>query len=172
MIIDNYSRNILNWQISYQRKASIAFKNVVAVCNQYLIPSAIETCQLITDDGVENYGMASGFIKRSQYHALEHLVAHKNIDFRNSMIEYTNKQIKYDHLYRHHITDIEELIKKFQSFVDDYNNRSNNIFNGLSNTEVLNGQDFKVVSYALQIADAKRERIIEDRKLKCCLGSF
>ena len=88
------------------------------------------------------------------------------------MIEYTNKRFKYDYLYRKHITDIEELIRKFKGFVHDYNNRPNNIFNGLSNNEVLNGQDYKKVDFTSQIADAKRERITQNKKIKCCQGSF
>lgn len=172
LIIDNYCRSILNWQISYQRKASIAFENIQKVCTKYLSPGNVETCQLMTDDGLENYGMVGDLIKESKYPAFQHLVAHKNIDFSNSMIEYTNKRIKYDYLYRHHLTDIEELTQKFQSFVDNYNNRPNNIFNGLSNNEVLDGKDFKNVSFMLEIANAKKERIIKNRKLKCCLRSF
>jgi hypothetical protein len=81
LIIDNYSRSILHWHISYLRKACIAFENIAKVCTRYLIPSTIETCQLVTDDGVENYGLVSDFIKESKYPVLQHLVAHKNIDF-------------------------------------------------------------------------------------------
>ena len=172
LIIDNYSRAILSWRVSYLRKASIAFENIEKVCMQYLIPFNVEACRLITDDGIENCGIASGIIKESKYPALEHLVAHKNIDFSNSMIENTNKRIKYDYLYRQHIGDMEDLIKKFEGFVDDYNNRPNNIFNGLSNNEVLNGQDFKKVNFTVQIAAAKKQRIIENKKIKCCFGSF
>lgn len=172
LIIDNYSRCILSWDISHLRKACISFKNIERVCKEYLLPFNIKACQLVTDDGVENHGMASEFIKTSKYPALQHLVAHKNIDFSNSMIEYTNRRIKYDYLYRQHFTDMEELVKKFKGFVDDYNNRPNNIFNGLSNNEVLNGQDFKTVSFAAQIADAKKERIIQNKKIQCCFAGF
>jgi transposase InsO family protein len=172
LIIDNYSRTILSWHISHLRKASIAFKNIEKVYKQYLVPNNIEYCSLVTDDGVENYGKVSEFIRDSQYPAIQHLIAHKNIAFSNSMIEYANKRIKYDYLYRQHITDKEELIKKFKGFVADYNTRPNNIFNGLSNNEVLNGQDFKTISFASQIAGAKNERIIQNKKMKCCFSSF
>ena len=79
-----------------------------------MIPFNVATCQLVTDDGVENYGVVSEFLNESKYPSLKHLVAHKNMDFSNSMIEYTNKRIKYDYLYRHHITDIEELNRKLK----------------------------------------------------------
>jgi putative transposase len=172
LIIDNFSRSILAWQISYLRKASITFENLIKVYNDNLLPANIESCQFMTDDGVENYGMVSEFIKTSKYPQLQHWVAHKNTDFSNSMIEYTNKRIKYDYLFRQHIADIEDLIKKFKAFVDDYNNRPNNIFNGLSNNEVLRGQDFEKIDFTLQIAAAKKERITQNKKIKCCLGSF
>ena len=86
--------------------------------------------------------------------------------------QYTNKRLKYDYLYRQHIADIDELSRKFKGFADDYNNRPNNIFNGLSNNEVLNGQDFKGVNFSIQIANAKKGRIIQNKKIKCCFGSF
>jgi hypothetical protein len=37
---------------------------------------------------------------------------------------------------------------------------------------VLSGQDFKAVNFALQIAAAKKERITQNKKIKCCFGSF
>jgi hypothetical protein len=137
-----------------------------------LLPANIESCQFMTDDGLENYGMVSEFIKNCKCPQLQHWVAHKNTDFSNSMIEYTNKRIKYDYLYRHHIADKEHLIKIFPDFVQDYSKRPNNIFNGLANNEVLSEQDFKLVNFTLQNTAAKKERIAQNKKIKCCLGSF
>jgi hypothetical protein len=56
LVQDNYSRTILGYQLSPERKASHTFENLSNVKAEYLVPANIKECILLTDDGSENYG--------------------------------------------------------------------------------------------------------------------
>jgi putative transposase len=105
LIQDNSSRKILQWAVRTFCMAQTTFEILENVHETYLHPAGIENCQLISDDGSENYGPVKAFIENSQYPAIQHLIAQRDIEFSNSMIEAANKQLKYQFLYHHHIAD-------------------------------------------------------------------
>jgi putative transposase len=98
LVIDNYSRSILAWQISLIRRASITFENLEKVCDKYLLPAEIKNFQLVTDNGVENCGIEDALKANCIYPLLTHLIPNINFDFSNSIIEYTNRRLKYEYL--------------------------------------------------------------------------
>jgi putative transposase len=91
------------------------------------------------------------FIKNSKCTAIQHLIAQRDIEYSNSMIEAANKQLKYHFLYHHHIADYDALVKYVELSVNDYNNRSQHVFYGLTPLEVLQGQIPSAHSYSTQI---------------------
>jgi putative transposase len=127
---------------------------------------------LISDDGSENYGPVKDFIASSQHPAIQHLIAQKDIEFSNSMIEAANKQLKYRFLYHQHIENYEALVEYVEKAVHDYNNRPQQVLHGLTPLEVLQGQIPDPHAYANQIQQAKANRILENKKAKCCYHSF
>lgn len=95
LVQDNYSRTILGYQLSLERKASYTFENLSKVNEQYLVPANIKECMLLTDDGLENYGEVKKWIEVSDNPKINHVIGQVDIHFSNSMIEAANKQLKY-----------------------------------------------------------------------------
>jgi len=103
---------------------------------------------------------------------MQHLVAQRDIEFSNSMIEAVNKNLKYNFLYRHHISNHEELVRYVEQSVTDYNNRPHHILHGLTPLEVLHGQIPRPDKYADQVQQSKINRLAENKKIKCCYHGF
>jgi putative transposase len=142
------------------------------MCTKYLQPVGVENCQLISDDGSENHGPVKSFIEDSQSPSIQHLVAQRDIEFSNSMIEAANKQLKYRFLYHHHIPDHDTLVKYIEQAVNDYNNRPHHVLHGLTPSEVLQGQIPNPHAYATTIQQSKATRLIDNKKIRCCYHTF
>jgi putative transposase len=132
LIQDNFSRFIPQWAVRTSCTAQTTFENLNSVYEKYLHPAGIEDCFFISDDGSENYGPVKGFIESSKYPSIQHLIAQRDIEFSNSMIEAANKQLKYRFLYHHHIADDDALVKYVEQSVNDYNNRPHHVLHGLT----------------------------------------
>lgn len=167
MIQDNFSRTILSWQVALKCSAEFVLENLQKVKEQFLLPNAIDTCQVVSDDGSENNCIANF----DSLH-FKHVVAQKDIVQSNSMIEAANKQIKYRFLYYQTICTFEELKIYMQLAVEDYNNRPYDALNGLTPTEVLNGKLPMNVSYYEKTIIATQNRLLQNKLAKCCSYSF
>jgi hypothetical protein len=172
LVQDNFSRTILSYRCARENGAQFSLENLENVYQNYLFPSGIKNCSLITDDGSENYGEASKFSKNCQSPEIAHLIAQKTIRHSNSMIEAANKQIKYHFLYHKEINNLEQLEVYLPLAIKDYNHRPHDSLNGLSPFETLNGKLPTQVSYTNHIAKARLERMNENRIGKCCSFSF
>lgn len=172
LVQDNFSRTILSYRVATECKARISFDNLAAVRQQYLIPSGIESCQLITDDGPENAGPVKELITQATGPVITHLIDQCDIEFSNSMIEAANKQLKYRFLYHQHIADHEALVQYVQEAVQEYNNRPLHVLDGLTPLEVLNGRSYDKSVDQQQVRLAKTARIAENKRTKCCSYSF
>src|SRR5258708_23731479 len=111
LVQDNFSRAILGYTVAESCKAENTFENLDAVLQTYLIPSGISSCLLLTDDGPENAGPVRNLIAGSVSPAINHLIAQRDIEFSNSMIEAANKQLKYRFLYHLPIANHPPLLK-------------------------------------------------------------
>lgn len=172
LVQDNYSRAILTHQVAQSCKAQYVFENLAIVRKQYLQPANINTCQLITDDGSENHGPVKTLTSCTEFPLIQHLVAQRNIEYSNSMIEAANKQLKYRFLYHQSIPDFQALQKYVCQAIEDYNNRPHAALNGLTPLEVLNGTRYDKDYYRSQIIVAKANRIAENKRATCCSFSF
>ena len=172
IIQDNFSRTILQWVVRKTCLAQSTFELLENVHEEYLQCAGIENCQLISDDGSENYGPVSSFIANSKSPAIQHLIAQRDIEFSNSMIEAANKKLKYNFLYHHHIANYDELVNYVELSVNDFNNRPLHVLYGLTPLEVLHGQTPGPDKYATQIQQSKANRLKENKKIKCCYHSF
>jgi hypothetical protein len=94
LVQDNYSRAIVAYRLSTERKASFTLENLARVKAEYLLPSSVIECMLLTDDGSENYGEVKQWIKACDNPKISHVIAQTDIHFSNSMIEAANKQLK------------------------------------------------------------------------------
>lgn len=169
---DNYSRAILNHQVARSCKAQYVFENLTTVKELYLKPAGIPSCQLITDDGSENHGSVHSITSSKEPPIIEHLIAQRDIEYSNSMIEAANKQLKYRFLYHRSIPDFAALLKFVAQAIEDYNNRPQAALNGLTPLEVLYGKQYDKAGYHAQIIDAKAKRITENKRTTCCSYTF
>jgi transposase InsO family protein len=172
LVQDNYSRTILGYTATESCKGENTFANLDAVLQKYLIPSGIASCMLLTDDGSENAGSLKNLITGTAFPTITHLIAQRDIEFSNSMIEAVNKQLKYRFLYHHSIADHAALVKYLEQAVEDYNSRPHDVLNGLTPLEVMEGKVFDKDAWQQQMLFARTNRIAENKKNKCCYYSF
>ncbi|WP_315814237.1 hypothetical protein [Paraflavitalea speifideaquila] len=168
LVVDNYSRAILAWEVALECNARYVFRNLQKVIREHLQPAGISTCQLISDDGSENYGPVKSLVNQPGQPHIRHLIAQCDIAFSNSMSESVNKQAKYHYLYHHPIADHAALRRHMPLFVEAYANRPLAALKGLTSTEVLGGQRYDRDGYRQQIATARANRIATNKKATCC----
>ncbi|MFT3947195.1 MAG: hypothetical protein QM763_09500 [Agriterribacter sp.] len=172
LIQDNFSRAILGFAVSCSCKAAIMMKLVQNAYTNYLQPLTLEHCCLMTDDGSENFGVVQDFVKATNNPALEHIIAQRDVEFSNSMIEAANKNLKYHFLYHRHIADFNSLCQYLPEAISDFNNRPHDVLGGLTPLEVLNGKTTDKNTAIAQRQAAKAERIAKNKQQKCCSYSF
>lgn len=172
LVQDNFSRAILQFAVRLDCKVATMMELVSNVHSQYLQPAAINLCQLMTDDGSENFGPVQGFLLSAESPTLQHIVAQRDVEFSNSMIEAANKNLKYRFLYHKYIADFNSLCQYLPQAIEDYNNRPHDVLSGLTPIEVLNGKTIDKTSSHLQMQAAKTVRISENKQQKCCSYSF
>lgn len=142
------------------------------VYTQYLHGKHTEGCELMTDGGHENYGPVQQFLSSTDSPSLKHIVAQRDVEFSNSMIEAAHKNLKYHFLYHKIIPDFESLCNYVPQAIDDFNNRPNAVLNGLTPLEVQNRILFNKNYHRLQMQTAKAERMTRNKQQKCCEFSF
>ena len=138
----------------------------------YLQPAAVNFCQLMTDDGSENFGEVQSFLQLTNNPSFQHIIAQRDVEFSNSMIEAANKNIKYRFLYHKHIAGFNSLCQYMNQAIEHYNNRPHHILGGLTSFGVLNGNRTKKDIRQQEMATAKTTRIAENKQQKCCSYSF
>lgn len=94
LIQDNFSRAILGYTVHASCKASVMLELLQDAYTSYLQPAALEHSCLMTDDGSENFGAVQDFVKAANNPELEHIIAQRDVEFSNSMIEAANKYLK------------------------------------------------------------------------------
>lgn len=172
LIQDNFSRAILGCTVHASCKASVMLELIQNTYTSYLQPAALEHSCLMTDDGAENFGPVQDFLQNTNTPALEHIVAQKDVEFSNSMIEAANKHLKYHFLYHKHIADFNSLCQWLPEAISDFNNRPHDVLGGLTPLEVLNGKTTDKNAAIVQRQTAKIERITQNKQQKCCNYSF
>lgn len=172
LIQDNFSRAVLGYTVHAYRKASVMLELLQDACTGYLQPAALEYSCLMTDDGSENFGVVQDFVKAADNPVLEHIIAQRDVEFSNSMIEAANKHLKYYFLYHKHIADFNSLSRWLPEAIGDFNNRPHHVLNGLTPLEVLNGKTTDKNVAIAQRQAAKTERIAQNKQQKCCNYSF
>lgn len=126
----------------------------------------------MTDDGSENFGLVKDFLQNTNNPIFEHIIAQRDVEFSNSMIEAANKNLKYHFLYHKHIADFNSLCQWMPEAISDFNNRPHNVLNGLTPLEVLSGKITDKNVATAQRQAAKAERISQNKQQKCCSYSF
>jgi putative transposase len=170
--VDNCSRAGLYLKAHLQKKAIHLFDGLKTVYEEFLQPAGLNNCILMTDDGSENYGEVKQLISEAENPSIKHIVAQADVNFSNSMVEYAHKELKYQWLYHHTITSLEQLNQLLAQYLAQNNVRPRSVLHGLTPLEILAGQQPGLQNYAQSINQSMENRKNENRKLKCCSFSF
>ncbi len=162
-IVDNYSRAILNWKASTSYSSNLAMNLLKGAIHAHSINTQ---AILITDDGSENKGDVSTFIKSKEN--LTQLIAQKDIIQSNSMVEAVNKHIKYYYLFKNNLKNLDELQKCLASSVPNYNNKPHGRIYGFTPNEVLDGAIPTTDVYSIQKLEARKLRNEQNKLILCC----
>ncbi|HTE09473.1 MAG TPA: integrase core domain-containing protein [Chitinophagaceae bacterium] len=172
LVQDNFSRAILQHTVAPDCKAATMMELLRNTYSLYLQPPTINLCQLMTDDGSENFGPVQDFLQSTENPSLQHIEAQRDVEFSNSMIEAANKNLKYRFLYHKQIADFSHLCQYTVQAIEDYNNRPHDVLGGLTPMEALNGKIIDRDLQHLQIQTARNIRIAKNKEQKCCSYSF
>ena len=89
LLMDNFSRFILNYQVSENVSAKIRMKSIQQAFEQYIkVPG--EDVRLIVDGGIENNNKAVDDYINSDEVSVQKLIAGKDIKFSNSIVSHPN----------------------------------------------------------------------------------
>jgi len=140
LVVDNFSRSILSWDVSLNLSASIRLNSIKDAYIRFILNSdnTNNDVHLIVDGGSENNNsVVDEYISSVP---IKKLIAQKDILFSNSLVESVNKIIKYRSLFLHNIPNIHALRKHLEEFIPVYNSvRPHVSLNGLTPNEVLTG---------------------------------
>ncbi len=143
LLMDNFSRFILNFQVSEKVSAEIRMQSIKQAFEQYIMVPGEEV-------------------------SVQKLIAGKDIRFSNSMVEAQNKIIKYYYLFKHDFKDIHELRKLLDWIIPDYQyERPHHSLKGRTPYEALIGIPLYTEQWKQQIQEAKQVRLQQNSKETC-----
>ena len=170
ILIDNFSRFILSYKTALFLSGKICMnmiRDAYRRCLEYTNQQESETL-LLCDGGPENNNKhVDGFLEQTII-PIKKLIAQKDIQFSNSMIEAFNKTLKYRHLFQNNILDFKSLNKHLAKFIPEYNNvRPHCAHKYLTPAQVYCGQTVDIKKIKKQYEEAKKNRILENKKVVC-----
>ena len=166
-VIDNFSRKILSFRIHNSVCKFVRKDTIVEAYNN--VKNKNQKIKLILDGGPENNNYVINEFCLSTKN-IKKLIALKDIDFSNSMVEATNFLIKYRYIYIDRIKFEDDLIKMLPVYIEDFNSvRPHGQLNGLTPDEVYAGTNPDSISYNTQLLEAKDFRIKHNQNVLCNL---
>lgn len=167
LLMDNYSRFILNYQVSTRVLAKIRLDSIREAHEEYIDKLDMDTL-LMVDGGPENNNHLMDHYTNSEGVSLRKVIAGKDIHFSNSMVEAQNKIIKYYYLFKHPFSSLQELNKMLDWIIKDYNHaRPHHSLGGLTPFEALKGEISPKLENKIQLRHAREMRIRENSEKSC-----
>ena len=166
LIVDNYSRAIVNFRVSETKNSKITLKNLLSVLKENHRPRF-----LMSDGGGENCNLHVREILLGK--GVTQLVAKSNVHFSNSMVEAVFRQLKQKYI-EGEVRSKRDLRKKIKRFIYKYNFvHPHSSLGGGTPYEVYQGVwdnvTFKKL-LRLRRGEASTKRRLENKRcLKCVL---
>jgi putative transposase len=170
LLIDNFSRKVLAFDIRDKVSGLVTSLLIQKAYERASVVSKKLNVKLICDGGPENNNIhVHNFINQSQIN-IQKLVALKDIDFSNSMVEAVNKTLKYHYLFPDHPENRDQLIKSLNYFVHDFNTiRPNGQLQGLTPDEAYQGMKMPDNFRTNILKQARIDRLAYNRENHCKL---
>jgi putative transposase len=168
LLIDNFSRKILAYDIRAKVSGLVTSFLIQKAYGKASHLSNDLNVQLIVDGGPENNNIyVDNFVNQSQIN-LKKLVALRDIDFSNSMIEAVNKTLKYQYLFPDHPENLRRLHESLEYFVNDFNTiRPNGQLKGLTPDEAYEGKQLPDNFRTNILKQARLDRLAYNRENHC-----
>ena len=164
LLVDNYSRKILNWRMSDR----VSFKvsaDMIRESFKQVQQALTDNIQLLSDGGPENRSLQ---LETSETHRLIRETAMKDIDFSNSIVEAINKILKNSFLHHFEIKTLEELRRLIERFVEDYNEiRPHCSLDGLTPDEMYQEMKVPKEQFRNQVEAARKARVMANHAHSC-----
>jgi len=165
VVVDNYSRLILNTNVHYIKSAKLAFDNLYDGLMKYNALEIVNEVEVYMDGGSENKWKNEYLFNNLV--RLSKKVARKHVAFSNNMVEACIKRIKNNYLNKKTIANNIEAVKKELDFaVNELNNSAHSMLDYRTPLETFYG--VKPYNFKVQIQQAKTKRIKENLKKRCC----
>ncbi len=168
ILIDNFSRKILAYDIQERVMGRITSKLIEQAYQKASKLTKNLNVKLIVDGGPENNNIyVDNFINQSQIN-IQKLVALRDIDYSNSMIERVNMTLKYRYLFPKEIRDLKHLKRTFRYFLNDYNyKKPHGELKGLTPDESWKGLQIDKKMQFKALKQARTSRIAFNKENKC-----
>jgi transposase InsO family protein len=170
LVCDNFSKNILGWNISLKKdgeNAKAALCKAVETIQKHHpdLPSTI----LVTDGGGENHNkIIDEYLTNLAMPEISKILALKDELFSNSAIEAINKIIKR-YLRKELPNTFEELVESIEDIIHDYTTiRPHGSLKGLTPIECYTSQNVNI-DFSQQKIQAKINRIEQNKSVNCSL---
>ena len=175
ILIDNYSRFILNWKIETFLSGQIS-RSMVKEARKLYLPSESDVLSretmLLVDGGPENNNKDMDSYLASELVPIRKFITQKDIIYSNSMVEAVNKKLKYQHLFPFNNFSYSALVPHLEKQIPEYNTVSPHYAHKFSTPAQVyfgNTTDLEEVRAKLEIA--RKKRIIENQMVKCLICS-
>ncbi|MDG1331836.1 MAG: DDE-type integrase/transposase/recombinase [Crocinitomicaceae bacterium] len=169
LVIDNFSRKLLAYSIEDKVSGLTTVKTIEkAIKHAKEVSNDLLNVQLIVDGGPKNNNRKiDQFIKNSEVN-IEKLVALRDIDYSNSMIESVNKIFRYSYLFPYPSDNKADLELNFPNHVYDFNDvRPHGPLNGLTPTEAFRGDRMPEGFRNKILKQARLDRLAFNRENQC-----
>lgn len=124
LIVDNYSKFILNWTVFSSANGKIRTDTLRQAIKQEFgddLSSKTKAIDLIVDGGTENNNQTIEQYIKASHVDIDKKIALRDIEQSNSMVEASNKILKHRYLYRKNVQDYQELIEHLNEAVFEFN---------------------------------------------------
>jgi putative transposase len=162
LVVDNFLRKILSWKVADCVKVEIRRETLLDALKKENVsdPAVL----LITDGGPENN--LKVFLEELQL-PMEHRRALVDVHYSNSMIEATNKTVKYNYLYRKEIQNGGQLVAAMEWSVNNFNDRPHVSHRGLTPNERQKNILLDRAQLTQNIKQATSERKMQNKIQRC-----
>jgi putative transposase len=169
LVIDNFSRKVLAHSIQNAVSGLATIKTIEeAIRNAIEVSIDLSNVLLIVDGGPENNNYKiDQFITNSEVD-IEKLVALRDVDYSNSMIESVNKILKYAYLFPYPSENKSDLEINLPNHIIDFNDvRPHGPLNGLTPTEAYRGDRMPEDFRTKILKQARLDRLAFNRENQC-----
>ena len=168
LVIDNYSRKILSYAVREKVSGLVTTSTLKEAYQKALKVSDNLNVKLIVDGGSENNNIhVDNFINQSEIN-IKKLVALRDINFSNSMVEAMNRVAKYQYLFPRHPENLEELLELLAYFVNDFNRiRPHSQLRGLTPEEAWEGRKAMDEQRVQVLKQARVDRLEFNQNNQC-----